>query len=181
VLELVITGRGGQGSQLAGKILAEVFFREGRHVLSFATYGGARRGTPVTSSLRVADRPIRLRCDIERPDVIVCFDPSLLSEGKLLTGATADTRVLINSARPAGEFGSLGPFEAATIDASAIAGRHRLGRIVNTALVGAVLGLLAFKSVGLLENVIAESSPDRAAENVAACLEGYSTVAERAG
>jgi pyruvate ferredoxin oxidoreductase gamma subunit len=180
-LELVIQGRGGQGSQLAGKALADVFFREGRSVLCFATYGGARRGTPVTSSLRVDDKPIRLRCDIDTPDVVVCFDPSLLTEHKLLAGATADTRVLINSARPAGDFTNLGPFEAVTIDASRIAERHRLGRIVNSALVGAVLGLLGFEGTGLLKTVIAEWSPADSAHNVAACMEGFRSVAEGAG
>ena len=48
---------------------------------SFASYGGARRGTPVSSFIRVDDRPIRVRCDIEQADAILCFDASLL-EGR---------------------------------------------------------------------------------------------------
>jgi pyruvate ferredoxin oxidoreductase gamma subunit len=158
---------------MAGKVLADVFFREGKHVLCFATYGGARRGTPVTSSLRVDDRPIRLRCDIDTPDVIVCFDPSLLVEGNLLEGATQHTLVLINSALPAGDFSHLGGFRLVTIDAGSIAKKHQLGRIVNTALVGAVLGLLGYENVELLETVIAETSPAKTGNNVAACMEGY--------
>src|SRR3972149_5535456 len=66
MLQIVIHGRGGQGAQLAGNLLAMAFFAEGRQVQTFATYGGARRGTPVSSSIRVDDRPIRLRCDIEQ-------------------------------------------------------------------------------------------------------------------
>ena len=52
MLQLIIQGRGGQGAQLAGKIMADMFFKEGKDVLVYATYGGARRGTPVSSSLR---------------------------------------------------------------------------------------------------------------------------------
>ena len=66
------------GAQLAGNVLAMAFFAEGREVQSFATYGGARRGTPVSSFIRVDDKPIRVRCDIERADAILCFDASLL-------------------------------------------------------------------------------------------------------
>ena len=74
------------------------FFAEGRQVQCFASYGGARRGTPVSSFMRVDDRPVRVRCDIERADAILCFDASLL-EGRLLATAHADTLIVVNSAQ----------------------------------------------------------------------------------
>ncbi len=178
MMQFIIQGRGGQGAQMAGKIMADMFFQEGRHVLVYATYGGARRGTPVSSSLRVDDKPIRMRCDIENPDAIVCFDPSLLVGGNLLRGATEKTLVLINSSLPATEFARLGNFKAVTIDAMAIAKKHQLGRIVNTTLVGAALGLLGYTNVDLLEKVVGETSPVKSENNVAACLEGYRFVCE---
>ena len=46
MLEIVIQGRGGQGAQTAGNLLAAAFFAAGREVQCFASYGGARRGTP---------------------------------------------------------------------------------------------------------------------------------------
>ena len=73
------------------------FFAEGREVQSFATYGGARRGTPVSSFIRVDDRPIRVRCDIEQADALLCFDASLL-EGQLARdGRGPDTLIVVNS------------------------------------------------------------------------------------
>ncbi|MBI2318822.1 MAG: 2-oxoacid:acceptor oxidoreductase family protein, partial [Betaproteobacteria bacterium] len=71
MLQFFIQGRGGQGAQTAGTILAQMFFQEGKEVLVYSTYGGARRGTPVSSSLRIDDKPIRMRCDIENPDAIL--------------------------------------------------------------------------------------------------------------
>ena len=100
MLQIIIQGRGGQGAQTAGSLLAMAFFAEGREVQSFASYGGARRGTPVSSFIRVDDRPIRVRCDIERADAILCFDASLL-EGRLLATAAprhADRRQLVEDA-----------------------------------------------------------------------------------
>lgn len=173
MLQFIIQGRGGQGAQMAGNILAEMFFQEGRHVLAYATYGGARRGTPVSSSLRVDDKPIRMRCDIENPDAIVCFDPSLLTGGNLLSVATEKTLVLINSSRPAAEFAHLGNFRVVAVDATSIARDNQLGRIVNTTLVGALLGLMRYANVDLLQKVVGETSPVKAENNVAACMDGY--------
>ena len=100
MLQIIIQGRGGQGAQTAGNLLAMAFFAAGRQVQCFASYGGARRGTPVSSYLRVDDRPVRLRCDIERADAILCFDASLL-EGRLLATAHAGTLIVVNSAHAA--------------------------------------------------------------------------------
>lgn len=172
-MQFIIQGRGGQGTQMAGNILAEMYFQEGRHVLAYATYGGARRGTPVSSSLRVDDKPIRMRCDIENPDAIVCFDPSLLTGGNLLSAATEKTLVLINSSRPATEFTHLGDFRVVAIDATSIARNNQLGRIVNTTLVGALLGLMSYANVDLLQKVVEETSPVKSENNVEACMDGY--------
>lgn len=173
MLQFIIQGRGGQGAQMAGNILAEMFFQEGQHVLAYATYGGARRGTPVSSSLRVDDKPIRMRCDIEHPDAIVCFDPSLLTGGNLLSTATDKTLVLINSSRPARDFAHLGSFRIVAVDATSIARNNQLGRIVNTTLVGALLGFMSYANLDLLKKVVGETSPVKADNNVAACMDGY--------
>ena len=103
MLEIVIQGRGGQGAQTAGNLLAAAFFAEGRHVQSFASYGGARRGTPVSSFIRVDDKPVRVRCDIERADAILCFDSTLLV-GKLLATGNERKLVVANSGRSVADY-----------------------------------------------------------------------------
>lgn len=172
MLQFIIQGRGGQGAQLAGDILANVFFQEGKYVQAYATYGGARRGTAVSSFIRVDDNPIRLRCNIEDPDVIVCFDPSLLDD-VLLKSATEDTLILINSSQPPEFFESLGKFKVVTIDAMAIAQENKLGRIVNTTLVGAVAGLLGRPTLKVLCEVVSDMSPVKVDQNVKSCEDGY--------
>ena len=98
MLQIIIQGRGGQGAQTAGNLLATAFFAAGRQVQAFSSYGGARRGTPVSSFIRVDDWPIRLRCDIERADAILCFDSTLL-DARLLAAASPDTLIVVNSAQ----------------------------------------------------------------------------------
>lgn len=172
MLQIIVQGRGGQGAQMAGDILANVFFREGKYVQAFSTYGGARRGAAVSSFIRVDDRPIRLRCGIENPDVIVCFDPSLLNDD-LLSGATENTLVVINSPKAPEQYEHLGKFKVVTVDAKAVAQANQLGRIMNTTVVGAVVGLLGQPGLEVLRQVVAEMSPVKIDQNVQACMDGY--------
>ena len=172
VLEVIIQGRGGQGAQLAGNLLAMAFFAEGREVQSFATYGGARRGTPVSSFLRVDDAPIRVRCDIERADALLVFDASLL-EGRLLATAGPGTLIVVNSRRTPAQFAAdLPGYRVLPVDGIGISQRHGLGRIVNSALLGAFIRALEAPSFAALADVIAAAAPAKVRENVAACAEG---------
>jgi len=173
VLEIIIQGRGGQGAQTAGNLLAGAFHAQGLHVQCFATYGGARRGTPVNSYIRVDDRPVRVRCDIERADAILCFDASLL-EGRLLAAADANTLIVVNSARTAAEFAQALPgMRVITIDALAISRQQGLGRIVNSALLGALARVLQAPTLDMLSQTLVDNAPKQHDENVAACVEGY--------
>lgn len=173
MLQIIIQGRGGQGAQLAGSLLAMAFFAEGRQVQSFATYGGARRGTPVSSFLRVDDRPIRLRCDIERADALLVFDASLL-EGRLLAAAGPRTLIVVNSRRSSAQFATELPgYRILPVDGIGISQRHGLARIVNSALLGAFARALEAPSLESLSRVIRQEAPKKGEENAAACLEGY--------
>ena len=53
--EIMWTGIGGQGVQLAAKILALAATREGREVMSLGTYGGTMRGGNTDAAVVVAD------------------------------------------------------------------------------------------------------------------------------
>ena len=63
--ELLITGIGGQGVQLAAQVIASAVIAEGREVQLFGSYGGMMRGGNTEATLVVADGPI------EAPPTIV--------------------------------------------------------------------------------------------------------------
>jgi pyruvate ferredoxin oxidoreductase gamma subunit len=177
VLQIIVQGRGGQGAQTAGNLLAAAFFAQGRQVQCFASYGGARRGTPVSSYLRVDDKPLRLRCDIERADAILCFDATLL-EGRLLATAHAATLVVVNSAHDAAHFAQLPPgLRVLPVDGLAIARRHGLARIVNSALLGGLACALGAPARATLARTLVEQAPRLHDENIAACEAGWDCVA----
>jgi 2-oxoglutarate ferredoxin oxidoreductase subunit gamma len=56
--EIMITGVGGQGVQLAAQVLARGATLEGRQVMYLGTYGGTMRGGNTDSSIVIADAPI---------------------------------------------------------------------------------------------------------------------------
>jgi pyruvate ferredoxin oxidoreductase gamma subunit len=171
MLQIVIQGRGGQGAQTAGNLLAAAYFAAGRQVQCFASYGGARRGTPVSSFLRVDDRPIRLRCDIERADAILCFDASLLAPA-LLRLAGPGTRVVVNAPRPP-RHPDLSGLQVLAVDGLAIARRHGLGRIVNAALAGALAQVLGAPALPVLQATLRQQTRSMQDANAAACADGW--------
>jgi len=172
MLEVRIHGRGGQGVQVACQILAGALFRSGRHVQAFAAYGGERRGAPVTAFVRVDDRPIRLRCDIERPDHLLVFDPSILEDGRVAASVRPCGLVVVNSrqsSRPRLPEG----LRLVAVDAAAIAQGAGLGAIVSTAMVGAFCSASGLVSLEDLVAAVEEGSPARASDNVLACTVAY--------
>ena len=177
MLEIIIQGRGGQGAQTAGNLLAAAFFAEGREVQSFATYGGARRGTPVSSFIRIDERPIRLRCEIERADAILCFDATLL-DARLLSRADAGTLIVVNSAQALDHFSrTLAGYRVIPVDGLALSRRHGLGRIVNSALLGAFAAAIGAPRLATLTRVVGDEAPKHHDQNIAACEDGYRLVA----
>lgn len=56
--EIMLTGIGGQGVQLAAQVLARAATLEGRDVMCLGTYGGTMRGGSTDSVIVVADGPI---------------------------------------------------------------------------------------------------------------------------
>jgi Pyruvate/2-oxoacid:ferredoxin oxidoreductase gamma subunit len=57
--ELLMTGIGGQGVQLAAQLLAKAATRSGRHVQLFGSYGGMMRGGNTDATLILGDEPVQ--------------------------------------------------------------------------------------------------------------------------
>jgi len=57
--EVLFTGVGGQGVQIASKALATAAIAEGRHVMLVPRYGGGMRGGMTNAEVTVGDRPLR--------------------------------------------------------------------------------------------------------------------------
>ena len=171
--ELRIHGRGGQGAVIASKVLAVALFHEGREVQSFPAFGVERRGAPVTAFLRVADAPIRLRCEVTEPDDLIVLDATLIGAVDVATGLKPGGLILVNTESSPEQFGSLaGRYRVATVDASAIATEYGIGSksqpIVNTAILGAFATASGLVGLEAVCDAIRDEVPIKSEENVAA-------------
>ncbi len=180
MIEIRFHGRGGQGVVVASEVLADAAFHEGKRVQSFPAFGVERRGAPVMAFTRIADRPIRIRCQIYQPDHIVILDPTLLEVLDVTAGLKAGGHVLLNSADDPTAFGLHERFRVATVDANHIAFKYHLGPrnapIVNTAILGAFSRLTGIIGLEALSAAVRAAVPLRPEENVAAVLEAAESV-----
>jgi 2-oxoacid:acceptor oxidoreductase gamma subunit (pyruvate/2-ketoisovalerate family) len=173
MLEIRLHGRGGQGAQVGCQILAHAFFRAGRFVQAFAAYGGERRGAPVTAFLRVDDRPVRLRCDIEHAGHALVLDAAMLTEAPGILATLREGAVVTVNAREAPSVRLPSASRLVTVDAAEIARAHGLGPIVATAVLGAFAGATGLVPLAHLLDAVDEGSPLKKRENVEACAAAY--------
>jgi Pyruvate/2-oxoacid:ferredoxin oxidoreductase gamma subunit len=91
-----------------------------------------------------------------------------------LAAADANTLIVVNSARSAEEFALALPGKRVIpIDALAISRQQGLGRIVNSALLGALARVIQSPTLAVLSQALIDNAPKQQAENAAACVEGY--------
>ncbi len=94
--ELLITGIGGQGVQLAAQVIARAAALEGRNVTFLGLYGGMMRGGNTDSTLVIADAPIESPPVVSRTWSAIAMHDEFWEpvEAKLRPGAV----VLVNDA-----------------------------------------------------------------------------------
>ena len=100
MLNVMLTGVGGQGTVLAAKVLAQAAQEKGWHVRTAETIGMAQRGGSVVSHVRMGDGGEEVHAPLiarAMADMIVAFEPAegarvlpyLARDGVLVTATTA--------------------------------------------------------------------------------------------
>ncbi|TBR17732.1 2-oxoacid:ferredoxin oxidoreductase subunit gamma [bacterium] len=82
--QIIISGSGGHGIMLAGKVLAEAALREGKHVTWLPAYGAEVRGGAAYCMVIISDEPIGSPY-IDKADTLIAMNEPSLSKfsGKL--------------------------------------------------------------------------------------------------
>ena len=177
MVEIRFHGRGGQGTVVASKILADAIAKEGNWVQAYPEFGVERRGSPVVAFIRIDNRPIYDKSRIYEPDSVVVVDPTLVEAIDITDGLKPGGTIVINSDRRPEDFPFHGKFKVRTINATEIAVKHKLGGlaapIVNTAIAGAVIKILGLAQLGSLAAAIREGIPIKPDDNVKAAEEAY--------
>jgi len=177
MIEIRFHGRGGQGTVVASKVLADALAKEGNFVQAYPEFGVERRGAPVFSFIRIDNKTIYDKSRIYTPNHVVVVDPTLVEAIDVTEGLKDGGVIIINSEKDPASFKFPAKFKVATINATGIAVAHKLGTlaspIVNTAIVGAVVKILGLTRLEPLLQAIKEGVPIRPEDNMAAAKEAY--------
>lgn len=177
MIEIRFHGRGGQGTVVASKILADAIAKEGNYVQAYPEFGVERRGAPVYAFIRIDNKPIFDKSRIYEPDHVVVVDPTLIEFTDVTKGLKPGGTVIINTDKKASSFNFPDKFKVASINATAIAVKNKLGTlatpIVNTAIVGAVVKILKLAKIESVLEAVKEGVPIQPEDNAQAAREAY--------
>jgi len=180
MVEIRFHGRGGQGTVVASKILADAIAKEGNYVQAYPEFGVERRGAPVFAFIRIDNKPIYDKSKIYTPDHVVVVDPTLIEAIDVTEGLKDGGWIIINSDKKPAELDFPKKYKVATINATEIAVKHKLGTlaapIVNTAMVGAVVKILNLAKIDSVLKAVKEGVPTKPEDNAAAAKEAYERV-----
>ena len=154
--ELLVTGIGGQGVQLATQVLARALTLGGQYVLSLGTYGGTMRGGSTDASLVYGDRPI------SAPPIVASAWSGLLMHHLFWTGTrdrlTTGAVLVVNTPifDPAID---LSRFQAYAVPAVEIATAQGSPLAAAIVMVGAYAGLTGAVGLEALAAAMEQSLP----------------------
>ncbi|CAA7618077.1 2-oxoacid:acceptor oxidoreductase family protein [Magnetospirillum sp. UT-4] len=155
MIEVRIHGRGGQGNVVAAYLLATAAFETGRHCQAFPSFGAERRGAPVTAFVRIADVPIRRRCQVAEPAFLVVQDSGLLHIPATVDGLKPGGGVLVNSPLSSADLSAECGRPTIALPATALA-RDIIGKpMPNVALLAAFLTLTGILPTEALAKALA--------------------------
>lgn len=167
---------------MASSIIADAIFHEGREVQSFPMFGVERRGAPVAAFIRVDDKPIRVKCEIEEPGYVLVLDPTLTEAVDVTAGVEAGGVILVNSPLEAEKLGLGEGFDVHTLDGTSLAVAQGLGTrtapIVNTTMLGAFASVTGLVGIDALAAAIEKAFPrDREKKNAQAARKAFAAAA----
>ena len=164
--ELLLTGIGGQGVQLAAQVVAKAAIAEGREVQVFGSYGGMMRGGNTDATMVVGDGPIEAPPTVTggwsailvHPDYAVPALDRIRPDGLVLFNDT-----LFPDAPRAGAIG---------VPATALSGQPVNASLV---LVGAYLAITGLVGIDSAVAAVDEALPSYRRQHAAACREALRT------
>ena len=182
-------GRGGQGMKTASRILGTAFFLEGFEVQDAPRYGAERRGAPIFAYVRAAHETIHERGVIQRPNLVVVADDSLVAipTAAVFEGVTESTVLLVSSSEALEVWTDRLDFPGRLLtlpEAAAIQDPLEL-RFVGATCMGAAARLVGVISLSTLEEAIREElqglGEDIVDANLEKAVQAYDRMADFEG
>lgn len=173
--EILLTGIGGQGVQLAAKTLALAGMLGGREVMQLSMFSGTMRGGSSECTVVVADGPVEAPPVVPRAWAAIAMHPSaleLLCEKLRDGGAVLFNQTLLPAPTGRPDCGWYG------VDAGAIAAKRGNPQGQSLVALGAFCALTGVVPLESLEEALAQSLPSYRRDNLARNVECIAAGAE---
>jgi Pyruvate/2-oxoacid:ferredoxin oxidoreductase gamma subunit len=175
--ELLLTGIGGQGVQLAAQVLARAATLEGRNVMLFGLYSGVMRGGNSDATVVVADGPVQAPPIVAHAWSAIALHPRYWEPlaPRLVEGAV----VVLNG--PLFDQPVVGPgwrvFDVAATELATELGNPMGASMVAAGAYVALTGLVELDTVvGAMQESLPSYRRQHAEDNERALRAGYETV-----
>lgn len=162
--ELMLTGIGGQGVQLAGQVLARAATLEGKHVTYFGVYGGVMRGGNTDATVVVSDEPIEAPPIVSRTWSAVAMHHEFWEP--LRPKVRPDGVVFLNSTVFEGDHGLPGSVQVVEVPATERAAELGNLMVASMVMVGAYAAATGLVSVDACVEAMKASIPPYRAQHV---------------
>jgi len=141
MIEVRFHGRGGQGAVTSAELIALAAIELGQFAQSMPSFGPERRGAPVQAFLRVSDEKIRIRAEVEKPNMVAVLDEGLIDIFDVTSGLKENGFIVVNTAKSEADIRKAMNYDGklAVIDALKIALEELKVPITNTTLIGALI------------------------------------------
>jgi Pyruvate/2-oxoacid:ferredoxin oxidoreductase gamma subunit len=162
-LEVILTGVGGQGVQLAAKTLAVAATAEGRQVMMSSHYGGEMRGGQTEASVVVADEPLRA------VPILESAWSTIVMHSRYWSGVAARLRpggVVVANSTVAGDVPA-GNYSLFPVPAGDLAAGLGAAQAAGFVLLGAYSAITGLVGVDALVGAMRELVPPYRAQHVA--------------
>jgi pyruvate ferredoxin oxidoreductase gamma subunit len=178
MIEIRIHGRGGQGNVILAQLIAMAAFYDGKQTQAFPNFGVERKGAPVATYVKIADKFIVSRQQIYQPDYIIIQDPSLIPVINVFEGAKKNATIIVNSSKLPGDVCPTYTGKVYCVPVLDIALRNIGKPIINTSMLGAfakISGLISLASIkkAIIANLGEKYSSDITTKNIKALEEAY--------
>jgi Pyruvate/2-oxoacid:ferredoxin oxidoreductase gamma subunit len=163
--ELLITGIGGQGVQLAAQVIARAATIEGRHVMLFGVYAGAMRGMNTDAAVVVGDGPLHTPPIVSRTGSAIAMHDKYWAplSRKLRKGAL----VMVNESTFEAEVDTTA-YEVVRVPATEIAAELDNQMGASMAIAGAYAARSGLVGIDALVEGMRESIPPYRRQHIAA-------------
>ena len=155
----------------AAELLSIAAFKDGKFSQAFPSFGAERVGAPVMAFVRIDDKKIRTREDVQNPDYLIVQDYNLIGSVPVLDGLKPDGLILVNTELKPEELQLKTTAKVETSPATEIA-LEIIGRpIPNAIMIGAFCTITGLISLDAVQEAIMGKFPGRVGENNVAALE----------